>query len=190
MKSGKYEIDERRTRELNLQELMVVKDKGDQNHFFCILIPSKARPRCPRCGNPTARNQGNMHRDFLDVIRRGKDAALVTISLEFRKSKCEAPGCGCVYYPEFSFASPYSRTTRRLDNAVVRMVLRGGYSYTEVAEKLEGRLSRQVVGQLFHRRVEELNEDLSDEAAWYRDLLEEGPYLFYRGVLSRGRRWP
>ena len=91
MKSGKYEIDERRTRELNLPELLVVKGKGDRNHFFCILVPSKARPGCPRCGNRAVRNQGNMHRDYLDVIRRGKDAALVTVSLEFRKSKCEAP---------------------------------------------------------------------------------------------------
>ena len=71
----------------------------------------------------------------------------------------------------------------------MRMVLRGGCSYAEVAEELEGKLSRQVVGQLFHRRVEELNADQSEETAWYRDLLEEGPYLFYRGILSRGRRW-
>lgn len=189
MKSGKYDIDGRRTRELNLPELLVVAGKGGRDHFYCILVPSKARQGCPRCGNPAVRNQGNMHRDYLDVIRRGDDAALITVSLEFRKSKCEAPGCGCVYYPEFSFASPYARTTHRLDNAIVRMVLRGGCSYAEVAEELEGRLSRQVVGQLFHRRVEELNADQSEEAAWYRDLLEEGPYLFYRGVFSRGRRW-
>ena len=190
MKSGKFEIDERRTKELDLPELLVVKGKGDRNHFFCILVPSKARPACPRCGNPVVRNQGNVHRNYLDVIRRGDDAALITVSLEFRKSKCEAPGCGCVYYPDFSFASPYARTTRRLYNAVVRMVLRGGCSYAEVAEELEGKLSRQVVGQFFHRRVEELNADLNEEAAWYRELLEEGPYLFYRGILSRGRRLP
>lgn len=190
MKSGKYEIDERRTKELDLPELLVEKGKGERNHFFCILLPSKARPGCPRCGNPAVRNQGKIRRDYLDVIRRGDDAALITVSLEFRKSKCEASGCGCVYYPEFSFASPYARTTRRLDNAVVRMVLRGGCSYSEVAGELEGKLSRQVVGQLFHRRVKELNADLSEDAAWYRELLEEGPYLFYRGILSRGHRWP
>ena len=190
MKSGKFEIDERRTKELDLPELLVVKDKGDRNHFFCILVPSKARPACPRCGNPVVRNQGNLHRSYLDVIRRGDDVALITVSLRFRKSKCEAPGCGCVYYPDFSFASPYARTTRRLDNAVVRMVLRGGCSYAEVAEELEDRLSRQAVGQLFHRRMEELNADLSENAAWYRELLEESPYFFYRGILSRGRRLP
>lgn len=61
--------------------------------------------------------------DNLDVIRRGDDVALITASLEFRKSKCEAFGCGRMYYLDFSFASPYVRTTRRLDNAVVRMIL-------------------------------------------------------------------
>ena len=71
MKSGKYEIDERRTRELGLPELLVVAGKGNRDHFYCILVPSKARPGCPRCGNPVVRNQGNIHRDYLDVIRRG-----------------------------------------------------------------------------------------------------------------------
>ena len=36
---------------------------------------------------------------------------------------------------------------------------------------------------------EELNADLSNSAAWYRGLLEEGSYLFYQGLLSRGHRW-
>lgn len=60
----------------------------------------------------------------------------------------------------------------------------------EVAERLDGNLSRQVVGQFFHRRVKELSTNQSDSAAWYRELLEEGPYLFYCGILSRGRRLP
>ena len=190
MKVGKYEIDERRTSELNLPELLVVSGEGDENHFFCILVPAKAFPACPDCGNPIVRNQGNMHREYLDVIWRRDDAALITIALEYRKNKCTATGCGRVYYPEFSFAGPYARTTRRLENAVVRMVLRGGLSYAEIANELEGRLSRQVIGQLFNRRVTELNENPGEDGAWYRELLEEGPFLFYRGMLNRGHRSP
>ncbi len=190
VKTGNYEIDERRTTELKQPELLVVSGKSDKDHFCCILVPSKVHPGCPRCGNPAIRNQGNMHRDYLDVIRRGDDAAIVTVSLEFRKNKCTAVDCGRVYYPEYSFASPYARTTRRLDDAIVRMVLRGGCSYAEIANELEGKLSRQVVGQIYHRRVKELNADPSDQAAWYRELLDEGPFLFYSGVLSRRRRWP
>ena len=190
MKTGNYEIDERRTAELKQPELLVISGRGDSDHFCCILVPSKARPGCPRCGNPLIRNQGNLHRDFLDVIRRGDDAAVVTISLEFRKSKCVAAHCGRVYYPEYSFASPYARTTRRLDDAIVRMVLRGGLSYAEIAEELKGHMSRQVVGQIYHRRVNELNADSTDRAAWYRELLEEGPFLLYSGVLSRRHHLP
>ena len=190
MNNGKYPINERRTKELNQPELLVVSGKGDKDHFFCILVPDKAYPNCPRCGNPVIRNQGNMHRDFWDVIPRGEDAAVISITLEFRKNKCGAPGCGCVYYPEIEFASPYARTTRRLDDAIVRMVLRGGWSYTEISEMLENKFSRQVVGQIFHRRTKELNADQSDSVAWYRELLEEGPFLFYRNAFNRGRRWP
>lgn len=190
MSREEYWVDKRRTEELSQPELQVISGKGDWNHFFCTLIPAKARPSCPRCGNPAVRNQGNMRRDYLDVIPRGDDVAIITITLEFRKAKCLSPDCGCVYYPEITFASPYARTTRRVDNAIVRMVLRGGCSYSEIAEEFEGNLSRQVVGQIFHRRAKELNADQSESAAWYRELLEEGPYLFYQGVLSRGRRLP
>ena len=190
MNSKKYEVDKRRTRELGLPELQVISGKGDRNHFFCALVPAKARPCCPRCGNPEVRNQGNMHRDYLDVIPRGDNVAIITITFEFGKAKCLSPDCGCVYYPKIAFASPYARTTRRVDNAIVRMILRGGCSYAEVAGQFEGNLSRQVVGQIFHRRSKELNADQSESAAWYRVLLEESPYLFYRGSLSHGRRLP
>ena len=190
MKTGNYVIDERQTTELKQPELLVVSGRGDVDHFYCILVPSKARPGCPRCWNPLIRNQGNLHRNFLDVIRRGDDAAVVTVSLEFRKSKCVAADCGRVYYPEYSFASPYARTTRRLDDAIVRMVLRGGLSYAEIADELKGQLSRQVVGQIYHRRVKELNADFSEQTSWYRELLEEGPLLFYSSALSRRRRLP
>lgn len=190
MKSSKCKIDQQRTKELNIPELLVMSGKGDQDHFFCVLVSSKAHLGCPHCGNSAVRNQGNIHRDYLDIIRRDDDAALVIVSLEFRKNKCVSPGCGCVYYPEFSFASPYARTTRRLEDVIVRMVLRGGCSYAEISEELKGKLSRQVVGQIFRRRVKQLNSDRSDAAAWYRELLEEGPDLFYRGVINREHRLP
>ncbi len=159
MTGSKCEIDVQRTRELSIPELLVLSGKGDENHFFCRLVPEIELRKCPRCGNLTGRNQGKMHRDFLDALRRNDNTAVITISLDFRKSKCEAPGCGCVYYPEMTFASPNARTTRRLDNAIVRMVLRGGCSYAEIADELHGKLSRQAVGNIFHRRVRELNAD-------------------------------
>ena len=187
MNSNKYVIDKLRTKELNQPELLVVSDKGDKDHYYCLLVPSKARPGCPFCGNYVIRNQGNIHRDYLDVIRRSDEAAVVTVSLEFRKYKCMAANCGRVYYPEYSFASPYARTTRRLDDTIVRMVLRGGLSYAEIADELEGKLCRQVVGQIFHRRAKELD---ADQTAWYKELLDEGLFLLYRDVLRRRSHQP
>jgi len=181
---SKSEIDEQRTKELNIPELFVISGKGDENHFFCSLAPEIELPKCPRCGNLSGRNQGKMHRDFLDAFRRD-NAAVVTISLEFRKSKCVDPRCGCVYYPEITFASPYARTTRRLENAMVRMVLRDGCSYAEIADELHGKLSRQAVGNIFYRRVRELNADSTNNSEWYRTLLEEGPYLFFKSAITR-----
>ena len=126
----KHQTDLVRTEELNVPELLVIEGIGDDDHFFC--IPKRTFPQCPKCGCGEIRNQGNMHRDYLDIIPRNDDAAVITLSLEFRKNKCLSPGCGCVFYPSFSFASPYSRTTHRLENAVVRMILEDGYSYSDV----------------------------------------------------------
>ena len=82
MTRSNCEIDEQRTKELDIPELIVVSGEGDENHFFCRLVPEIELPKCPRCGNLSGRNQGKMHRNFLDAFRRDNDAAVITISLE------------------------------------------------------------------------------------------------------------
>lgn len=108
MNIEEYEIDRRRTEELGQPELQVISGKGGRSHFLCTLVPAKARPCCPRYGNPEVRNQGNMHRDYLDVIPSGDDVAIITITFEIRKATCLSPDCECVYYSEITFASPYA----------------------------------------------------------------------------------
>ena len=178
----KYKIDRKRTAELNQPELQVLAGRGDKDHFHCVLISSKARPACPYCGSANIRNQGTVHREYLDLIKRNDDVEPITVSLEFRKSKCMREGCGTVYYPEFSFASPYARTTRRLDDVIVRMVLAGSLSYTEIAYALNGKFSRQSVGNIYKRRIRELNADSSENAAWYRDLKDDGRFWLKRAL--------
>ncbi len=190
MRGEKYKVDKRRTAELNQPDLQVISGKGDKDHFFCTLATAKVHPRCPYCGNPVIRNQGDLHREFLDVIPRGEDVAFITVLLEFRKSKCLAEDCGRVFYPQISFASPYARTTHRLEDALVRMILLEGYSYSEISEMFENRLSRQVVGQIFHRRVKELRADDSDKALWFRNLMAEGWHPGVWKILNRSHRLP
>lgn len=166
-----YYIDEERTAELNIPEVLVVAGKGDRDHFYGVLKRNRNYRRCPRCGSVESRNQGNFQRSFLDAIPRDDDAVVITVTVEYRKSKCMSPECGCVYYQDIPFAVPYARTTRRLDDAIVRMVLRGGLSYTESTKLLEDKISRQVVGQIYHRRLRELEADTDEGSIWFRKEL-------------------
>jgi len=185
---GKYEIDAQRTVELSLSGTLVESGKGDPDHFFCVPLSVVSQTVCPRCGCSNLRNQGSIQRSYLDVIPRGDDAAVITVTIEFRKNKCMNPDCNCVFYPEIPFAGRYSRTTHRLENAIVRMVIRGCLSFTESAELLEGKLSRQVVGQIYHRRVQELETDPTTESDWYRQLLRAAPFYWF-DYDSRGWIW-
>lgn len=174
MKSKKPEIDEKRTVELGLPELQVISGKGDAEHYFCIPIPAKAHPVCPWCGNSVARDQGKIKRNYYHVIPKEEKPSIVTISLEFRKYKCLASNCGCVYYPKFTFASPYARTTRKLADVIVRLhiSLEEGepLSFSEISEQFSGKIGRQVVCQIYHRRLRELEADLNKAPAWYKSL--------------------
>ena len=188
MQVGKYEIDAQRTVELSLSGTLVESGKGDPDHFFCVPLSVVSQTVCPRCGCSNLRNQGSIQRSYLDVIPRGDDAAVITVTIEFRKNKCMNSDCNCVFYPEIPFAGRYSRTTHRLENAIVRMVIRGCLSFTESAELLEGKLSRQVVGQIYHRRVQELETDPTTESDWYRQLLRAAPFYWF-DYDSRGWIW-
>ena len=139
MQVGKYEIDAQRTVELSLSGTLVESGKGDPDHFFCVPLSVVSQTVCPRCGCSNLRNQGSIQRSYLDVIPRGDDAAVITVTIEFRKNKCMNPDCNCVFYPEIPFAGRYSRTTHRLENAIVRMVIRGCLSFTESAIVAETR---------------------------------------------------
>lgn len=175
MQRSSYKIDMRRTKELNLPELLVLAGEGDDAHYYCIPNPDMLHPVCPACGYSVVRNQGNLNRDFLDGFKRNREGVFVTLSVRFRKYRCMSHNCGRIFYPEFTFASPYARTTHRLEDAIVRSILEMGYSYSQVAWELYGKLSRQAVGQIFHRRVKELDEDTSPGAKWYRQLYQD-PY--------------
>ena len=181
----RHQSDPVRTEELGLSELLVIEGIGDDDHCFC--VPKRTFPQCPKCGSDKIRNQGNMQRDYLDIIPRDDDAAVITISLEFRKNKCLSPGCGCVFYPSFTFASRYSRTTHRLENAVVRMILQDGYSYSDVSEMLEWKLSKQVVGLVYYRRLRELEANPESQPRWFRRLQGDDPKHFWRIIKRRAK---
>lgn len=178
---GTENIDVLKTIELHLPGVLVTVGKTARDYYNCVLAPSREDCCCPRCKGTYIRNQGNMNRCYLDAFLRDDDVAVVTISLKYRKSKCMSPNCGCVFYPEIPFASPYSKCTHRLEDAIVRLLLEEGSSYSTVSKELKGKLSRQAIGQIFHRRVRELEVDTSAETRWFRELMQKSPrpYVLY-----------
>lgn len=174
----KQETDAKRTEELNLPELFVLAGQGDSDHFFC--VPGRTVPRCPACGGIRIRNQGNMRRNLLDIIPRGDDAAVITLTLEFRKSKCLTPGCGCVFRPSFSFTGRYSRTTRRLEDVIVRMILEDGLSYSLISEALGGMLCKQAIGEIYYRRMNELESAPEEQPEWFKQCMMDDPNRLWR----------
>ena len=183
----KREIDRIRTVELGQPELLVLKNSEDEDHYDCVL--SVPPGRCPRCGRSLLRNQGNQSRNYLDIVRRYDYAAVVTLTVEFRKSKCLFSDCGCVFYPDISFASRYSRTTHRLENVILRMILEEGYSYSLIAYALDDKLSKQVIGQIYYRRMKELQSDPNQQPQWFREYLESdsNPFLRHFRYIPRRR---
>ena len=163
------EMDADRTEQLGIPELAVIKGKGDTYHFYTVKQMSMMY-NCPFCGSPSIKNQGIQHREYADICVINDDAAVICLDYQFNKYKCLEPGCGHVFTKKIAFASPYSRTTHRLEDAIVRMIVGEGYSYAEVAAKLEGRFSRQVIGRIYLRRKAELEADPSEASAWYRVL--------------------
>ena len=181
------EIDESRTRELNISELRVISSEGTNVHFYC--IPSHEIRKCPKCGGIKLRDQGIRSRDFLDAIPRDDDAVVITITVVFRKYKCSAPGCGTVFSPSFAFANSYSRMTHRLENAIVRMVMEDGLSFTNISYLVEEKIGKQVAWETYKRRYKELEDNPDEQPKWFKDLLDESPVAHAMRVLYYRKLW-
>ncbi len=163
------EIDTERTEHLNQPELWVLRGLGDRNTFYTVNRRS-AVYSCPFCGDGELKNQGTKHRRLLDIIRRDDDAAVIGLDYRFISWKCRNPACGRVFSRKIGFARPGSRTTRRLEDVIVRMILAEAYSYSQVSGILENRISRAAAGSIYLRRKAELEADDSESSAWYRVL--------------------
>lgn len=148
-------IDKLRTEQLNLPGYSVLKDKGDATTFY-IISDFPVEKGCPDCHSRNVKYKSSRERTFIDSIR-SSDAPVINIVFKFSKYKCL--DCGRVYYPPVSFAAPYSRTTYRFDDMIVRAISTGKYSYQNISEELGGAISRQVVGQIFLRRCKELHNN-------------------------------
>ena len=160
------ETDNQRTKLLDLPGYKVLK-RGDDPRIFFVDDTEPIEKFCPVCMSENLRNQGSRERMYIDLLK-SPEFPFIYIVYSLRKFKCRC--CGKVFFIQPTFAEPYSRLTNRLVDAIVRGVLSGGFSYEYVSQELCGEISRQVVGQIFNRRCEQL---CSCPPLWFQKLLKE-----------------
>lgn len=148
--------DQVRTELLAIDELLVLKGKGNDEVYYARSIDDHP-DCCPRCGGTALKVQNSFSREYRDYIMVGNTPKIITLIYCFYKFHCLNPECRHIFAPEISFASIDSNVTYRLEKKIVDMVI-GGRSYGDISLSFRKRLSRQGVGQIFNRWVHEKDD--------------------------------
>ena len=150
-KRPKRQSDDDRTELLGLDELFVLKGLGDQNNYFA--WQHEYEPECcPLCGGDVIKIQDHFSKTYTDYIDDGGRPRMIRLNYEFFKYRCLNDHCRHIFANQIGFASKNDRVTFRLENEISRMVMEG-YSYYRIQELFQNTISRQAVGQIFHRWV-------------------------------------
>ena len=101
---SRREEDSRRTELLAIDELFVLKGKGDENTFHAWLYDD--RPDCcPFCDGAEMKVQGHFFRQYADVIRLGESLKIIDLVYEFFKFHCQRDSCRRIFSAKITFAS-------------------------------------------------------------------------------------
>ena len=149
-------MDSARTDLLAIEELYVVKGKGDENNYVAWLndeIPDC----CPVCMGKKFRNHNLFSHTYTDYIKDENGIRIITVRYEFYKYRCLNPDCGRIFSKEIPFATGRDNVTSRLEQLIADSVIQGS-SYDEISNGFSGKLSRQAVGQIFNRWVHERDD--------------------------------
>lgn len=143
--------DDKRTALLRLDELFVVRGKGDQNNFFAWSHDPDVE-RCPLCGGTALKIQNLFTKTYTDLLDEDGRPRLIKLTYEFYKFRCLNETCRHIFSKEIDFAQKNDNVTKRLENTIAQKVLRGD-SYGYIALQFQESVTRQAVGQIFHRWV-------------------------------------
>ncbi len=149
-------VESARTDLLAIEELFVVKGKGDENNYVAWLndeIPDC----CPACLGKEFRNHNLFSHTYTDYIKDDNGIRIITLRYEFYKYRCLNPECGRIFAKEIPFAAGRDNVTSRLEKLIADSVIHGS-SYEEISNGFDGKLSRQAVGQIFNRWVHERDD--------------------------------
>lgn len=144
--------DDDRTELLGYDELFVEKNRGGRNHYFAWMHDPDV-DCCPQCGCPLIKNQNLFSKQYFDIITDRGHRRVISLTYGFYKYRCLNEKCRHVFAKEINFASRSDNVTYRLEKAVAQMVI-AGYSYSLIQTHFQDAISRQAVGQIFHRWME------------------------------------
>ena len=145
--------DEDRTELLGLDELFVLKGRGDRNNLFAWQHEHEA-DSCPLCGGKVIKIQDRFSKTYFDYIFDDGRQRVISLTYEFFKYRCLNAECRHIFAKEIEFASKYDNVTYRLKNAISRKVIEG-YSYSLIQHQFQDTISKQAIGQIFHRWLRE-----------------------------------
>lgn len=149
-------IDSARTDLLAIEELFVVKGKGDSDNYvawLCDEIPDC----CPFCFGKNFKNQNLFSHTYTDCIKEDNVPRIINLKYEFYKYRCQNPDCRRIFAKEIPFATVRDNVTLRLEKLVADSVIRGS-SYDQISESFGGMLTRQAIGHIFNRWVHTRND--------------------------------
>ena len=148
-KRPRRRLDTDRTELLGLDELFVLNCRGDRNNFFAWQHEHELNC-CPLCGGKAIKIQDHFAKTYFDYIVDSGHPRVIRLTHEFFKYRCLNAECRHIFSKEIGFASKYDNVTYRLENEIAHKVIEG-YSYSLVQGLFQDTISRQAVGQIFHR---------------------------------------
>ena len=148
-KRPRRRLDTDRTELLGLDELFVLNGRGDRNNYFAWQHEHELS-RCPLCSDNVIKIQDHFSKTYYDCIVDSGHPRVIRLTHEFFKYRCLNAECRHIFSKEIGFASKYDNVTYRLENEIAHKVIEG-YSYSLVQGLFQDTISRQAVGQIFHR---------------------------------------
>lgn len=140
---------------LDLKQLAAT--AGDAYNIYA-MNPDTSIPNCPLCGK-RMKNHGKYERQYLDVVFSddGKPQ-YITLHYLFYKYRCMDEECDrTLFQKPIDFARENANVTKRLEDVIVRYA--SAFSYSKVERKIKSTVSKQAVGQIAKRWVDEKDEE-------------------------------
>lgn len=149
-------FDPVRTASLDIEELEVIADMGDDNTYYGVNSDSTL-PACLRCKGANVRTQDRFKKTYKDVIQvNGKNQFISLIHI-FYKYRCLNQDCHHVFPKPITFAHTEANITYRLQNKLIHYAMY--MSYSNATAYAGNHVSVQAVGQILKRWTAEKDEE-------------------------------